>query len=156
MQHRGRVYPWQGVSSLSTPFVPSMQEYFPSSTGNKIKIPGGLMLYRCGVTFFKSDLSHKLTIHPNDSGSLHLYSNENNELNFYAQEMCAEVLDHEKNLWINPKKRANHDWDCEVMQRALGYILNIRFLKRSDEQTVKKERVKQQTNISRAERMRRR
>lgn len=155
IKHRGRVYPWQGVNSLSTVFVPSMQEYFPDQKGNKIKIPGGLMLYRCDVTFFKSDLSHKLTIHPDDRGALHLHSNEKKELNDYVEEMCAEVWDHEKNLWINPKKRANHDWDCEVMHRALAYILNVRFIPHPADKQVKKDKVKQ-SNISRSDRLRRR
>lgn len=156
IQHRGRVYPWQGVNSLSNIFVTSMQEYFPDAKGNKIKIPGGMMLYRCDVTFFKSDLAHKLTIHPDDPGALHLHSNDKYELNDYATEMCAEVWDDEKRSWINPRKKANHDWDCEVMQRALAYILNIRFIKKLNEQPTKKERIKPQANISRTERMRRR
>ena len=93
VRHRGRVFPWQGVRSMAQPYTPSHQEYFPDARGNKVKIPGGLMLYRCDVTFFKSDLAFKLGIHP--------------------------------------------DWDCEVMQRALAYILNVRHRRRPDEQQKK-------------------
>ena len=63
VRHRGRVFPWQGVRSMAQPYTPSHQEYFPDAKGNKVKIPGGLMLYRCDVTFFKSDLAFKLGIH---------------------------------------------------------------------------------------------
>ena len=33
------------------------------------------MLYRCDVTFFKSDLAFKLGIHPDDPGAFHLHAN---------------------------------------------------------------------------------
>ena len=138
VSHRGRVLPWQGVRSLSQPYNPSMQEYFPDARGNKIRIPGGMMLYRCDVTFFKSDLSFKLSINPDDPGAFHLHSNDDGKLEQYAKEMCAEVWDDDKRGWENPAQKPNHYWDCEVMQRALSFILNVRFRRRADEEAVKK------------------
>ena len=137
VRHRGRVFPWQGVRSMAQPYTPSHQEYFPDAKGNKVKIPGGLMLYRCDVTFFKSDLAFKLGIHPDDPGAFHLHANDGGQLEQYAKELCAEVWDDEKQGWENPANKPNHYWDCEVMQRALSYILNVRYRRRTDETTKK-------------------
>lgn len=126
IRHRGRVYPWQGVRSMTQPYNISPQEYFPDAKGNKVKIPGGLNLWRCDTTFFKSDLSHKLSIAPDDPGAFHLHSNESGILEQYAREMCAEVWDDEKQGWENPHGKDNHFWDCETMVLALAYIRNVR------------------------------
>ncbi len=128
IKNRGRVFPWQGVRSLSQPYNMSLQEYFPDTQGRKVKIEGGLNLWRCDTTFFKSDLSRKLSIAPDDPGAFHLHSNEQGELSAYAKEMCVEVWDDEKMAWLNPQGKANHAWDCEVMALALAYILNVRHI----------------------------
>jgi len=126
VRHRGRVYPWQGVRSMSQPYTPTPQEYYPDQKGSKIRIPGGINLWRCDTTFFKDDLSGKLSINASDPGAFHLHSNEKRELEEYAREMCAEAYDDEQHAWVNPHSRANHYWDCEVMCKALAYILNVR------------------------------
>ena len=137
VRHRGRVFPWQGVRSMAQPYTPSHQEYFPDAKGNKVKIPGGLMLYRCDVTFFKSDLAFKLGIHPDDPGAFHLHANDGGQLEQYAKELCAEVWDDEKQGWENPANKPNHFWDCEVMQRAFAFILNVRHRRRPGEEAKK-------------------
>ena len=137
VRHRGRVFPWQGVRSMAQPYTPSHQEYFPDAKGNKVKIPGGLMLYRCDVTFFKSDLAFKLGIHPDDPGAFHLHANDDGQLEQYAKELCAEVWDDEKQGWENPANKPNHFWDCEVMQRAFAFILNVRHRRRPGEEAKK-------------------
>jgi phage terminase large subunit GpA-like protein len=126
VRHRGRVYPWQGVRSLSQPYTPAPQEYFPDLKGNKVKIPGGINLWRCDTTFFKSDLSHKLAIAPEDPGAFHLHANDGGILQQYSREMCVEVWDDEKQGWENPHDKDNHFWDCEVEVLALAYIRNVR------------------------------
>lgn len=133
IRHRGRVYPWQGVRSLSQPYTPAPQEYFPDARGNKVKIPGGLNLWRCDTTFFKSDLAHKLSIAPDDPGAFHLHDNAGGILEQYARELCAEVWDDEKQAWTNPHGKPNHYWDCETMALALAFILNIRHRARPEE-----------------------
>ncbi len=133
IRHRGRVYPWQGVRSLSQPYTPAPQEYFPDARGNKVKIPGGLNLWRCDTTFFKSDLAHKLSIAPDDPGAFHLHANTGDALEQYARELCAEVWDDEKQAWTNPHGKPNHYWDCETMALALAFILNIRHRTRPEE-----------------------
>ena len=111
---------------MSQPYTPTPQEYYPDQKGSKIRIPGGINLWRCDTTFFKDDLSGKLSINASDPGAFHLHSNEKRELEEYAREMCAEAYDDEQHAWVNPHSRANHYWDCEVMCKALAYILNVR------------------------------
>ncbi|MBO4312567.1 MAG: phage terminase large subunit family protein, partial [Desulfovibrionaceae bacterium] len=129
IRHRGRVFPWQGVRSMSQPFSPTALEYFPDSKGHKVRIPGGLNLWRCDTTFFKSDLSHKLAIAPQDPGAFHLHDGSGGILVQYAKEMCAEAWDDEKQAWVNPHGKPNHFWDCETMALALAFILNVRHLR---------------------------
>jgi phage terminase large subunit GpA-like protein len=154
IRHRGRVFPWQGVRSLSQPYTPAPQEYFPDLKGNKVKIPGGLNLWRCDTTFFKSDLSHKLSIAPEDPGAFHLHSGEGGILEQYAREMCAEIWDDKKQAWDNPHEKDNHYWDCETQCLALAYILNVRHL--SPEPAEKKKPampVRQPSGMSMADRL---
>ncbi|MDL2268860.1 phage terminase large subunit family protein [Desulfosarcina sp. OttesenSCG-928-A07] len=138
IKRRGRVYPFQGVQHLATPVVLSPQEYFSNEVGSKIKIPGGLMLYRCDITYFKSDLANHLSVHPDDPGAFRLYSNDKGELGEYIKEMSAEVWSDEDNCWINPHERPNHYWDCEVMQKALCWQLGVRNWKNPESEDNKR------------------
>lgn len=139
VRHRGRIVPYQGVRALSAPILHAPQEFFPDDKGNKIKIPGGLLLHRVDTTFFKGDLAAKLAIAPDDPGAFHLHSNEKNELEIYAREMCAEVWSDEEQAWINPHERDEHYWDCEVMLQALAYQIGIRNWKIPEEASGKNE-----------------
>jgi hypothetical protein len=40
--------------------------------------------------------------------------------------MCAEVFNPESLTWENPKQRANHFWDCEVMCLVAAWELGLR------------------------------
>ena len=64
-------------------------------------------------------------------------ANDGGQLEQYAKELCAEVWDDEKQGWENPANKPNHFWDCEVMQRAFAFILNVRHRRRPDEETKK-------------------
>ena len=129
-RHRGRVFPWQGKQSMTSPYAMTPLEFFPSPRGDKIRIPGGLTLFRCDTTFFKSGLSAKLAVAPEDPGAFHLHSNGDGSLGQYMREMTAEVWDDAKQCWINPKGRPNHFWDCEVMVSALAYIKGVRLMRK--------------------------
>ena len=145
LANRERVFLSQGVHSPANPISYTPWEYFPSSTGSKIKIPGGIMLNRIDTTLFKGMLAHSLKINPADPGAFHLHENtklqENSTkgiLDGYAAEMCAEVWNEEKHIWENPRHRPNHAFDCEYMQFALVWMLNIKNIpKISQEKTVK-------------------
>lgn len=115
---------------MRQPYQPSLLEYYTDALGNRIKIPGGLNLWRCDTTFFKNDLSFKLGIARDDPGAFLLHANENGILDEYAREMSAEFYDEERQAWLNPSRHPNHYWDCEVMLRALALIRNVRGVRR--------------------------
>lgn len=76
---------------MTQPYTLSRQEYFPDTKDNEVKIPGRLMLYRCGMTFFKSDPAFELGVHPDGPGVFHLHANDGGQLEQYAKELCVEI-----------------------------------------------------------------
>lgn len=136
-KHRGMVFPWQGKKRMSSPYNISALEFFPSASGRKVRIPGGLSLYQVDTTFFKSALAGKLEVNAEDPGAFRLHTNEGGGLAQYAAEMCAEVWDDKTQGWVNPSGKANHFWDCEVMASALAYIRGVRSMRVPDAGTGK-------------------
>lgn len=122
-KNRGRVFPSQGVHAPSTPVAYAPQEYLPGLKGERVKIPGGILLYKVDTTMFKGILANRLSIAPDDPGAFHLHAGDG--LLAYAKEMCAEVWDPDKHLWDNPKGRPNHAFDCEYLLWALHWMLGI-------------------------------
>lgn len=154
-RHRGRVYPWQGRRSMATPYATTALETFPGPKGEKIRIPGGLMLYRCDTTFFKSGLSQKLSIPADAPGAFHLHKDTMHDLRQYMQEMTAEVWDDRVQAWVNPGQRPNHYWDCEVMCSALAWIRNVRAIQRPGSRSQPVQRAPQPPIAGRTTRFRR-
>ncbi len=133
-KHR-RALPYQGKQTVDGIIRYSHIDFFPDDKGAKIKIPGGITLRRVDTTFFKSDLAEKLGIKPGDPGTFWLHTNvkkleglvvPGGVLLDYAREMCAEVFNPETLVWENPKQRANHFWDCEIMALVGAWELGLR------------------------------
>ena len=122
--HRGRMLPFQGKGSMTQPVAYSNLSFYP---GTNKKIPGGLVLLRADVNFFKNQLSGKLEIKQDDPGAWH-YHNETTEE--WARQMCAEVIDEKKGVWINPKDRANHGWDCSVYNLVAADVIGVKFMRK--------------------------
>ena len=122
---KGWAFPWKGEQRMRTPYDLTPLEYYPDQSGRKRRIDGGLTLFRCNTTHYKSDLAQRLLVAPGDPGAYLLHSNERGELTQYAAEMVAETWDDEHQCWINPKRRPNHYWDCEVMALALADIKGV-------------------------------
>ncbi|MDR2821201.1 MAG: phage terminase large subunit family protein [Desulfovibrio sp.] len=132
-KNRGRVFPSQGVHAPSVPVGYAPQEYFPGPKGERIKIPGGILLHKVDTTLFKGTLANKLAINKDDPGAFHLHANDDGALGAYAKEMVAEVWNTEKALWDNPHSRPNHAWDCEYLLQALYWMLGVSRVKRPGE-----------------------
>jgi phage terminase large subunit GpA-like protein len=141
-RNRGRVFPSQGVHAPSVPVKFTSQEYFPGPKGERVRIPGGILLYGVDTTRFKGDLAHRLAVRPEDPGAFHLHANEGNALESYAREMVAEVWNPEKMLWDNPRSRPNHAWDCEYLLWALHWMMGVAHFKRPEERKEKQARPK--------------
>ncbi|MFH1059066.1 MAG: terminase gpA endonuclease subunit, partial [Pseudomonadota bacterium] len=52
----------------------------------------------------------------------------------YARQLCSETKD-ERGLWQNPRRRANHFLDCEVLQLVCADYLGIRYMVAEDPET---------------------
>ena len=133
--HRGYMRPFQGVSSLAQPVVHSNLSFYP---GTKKKIPGGLVLLRADVNFFKNQLSGKLEIKQDDPGAWHYHSETTEE---WARHMCAEVIDEKKAVWVNPHERPNHGWDCSVYNLVAAEVIGVKFMKPQKAQTTPQQSV---------------
>lgn len=133
--HRGQMLPFQGKGSLTQPVAYSNLSFYPGS--NK-KIPGGLVLLRADVNFFKNQLSGKLEIKQDDPGAWHYHSETTEE---WARQMCAEVIDEKKSVWINPHERANHGWDCSVYNLVAAEVTGVKFMKPQKAQTTPRQSV---------------
>lgn len=118
--YTGRAHPLQGVFRLPSPVVWSNQERYP---GTNIPIPGGVMLARTNVTFFKNVLATKIAGRPEQEPMFHLHAETSEE---YARHMVVEEFDENKQVWICDDKDENHLWDCEVYCEAAQYMLQIR------------------------------
>ncbi len=96
-------------------------DYYPSSVGKKVPIPGGLNLYTLNVTINKDELARKLQIERGDPGGILLHAETDSG---YAKQLCAEYQD-ERGYWICPKGKDNHQWDCWVYGLAAAEIIGI-------------------------------
>jgi phage terminase large subunit GpA-like protein len=103
---------FKGFQKLSSLHTVKALDKIP---GTNRALPGGINLHRLHTTEFKNRLAAKLQVPPGDPGAWHLHRDTGND---FAAQMCAEVRD-ENGYWQNPKKRANHLWDCAYMELAL-------------------------------------
>jgi phage terminase large subunit GpA-like protein len=123
--HRGVIIPTQGVDrrTMTQPHAWSNIETYP---GTKKPIPGGLKLLRFDTTYYKNILAAKLEINRDDPGAWHLHSETTEE---WARQLCAEVFDPEKNIWVQIASMANHAWDCGVLNILAADILGVKYMR---------------------------
>ena len=118
--------PVKGRRTMEQAWNVKRLDYYPSSVGKKIPIPGGLNLYTINVTLHKDELARKLQIQPGDPGCITLQAETESG---YAKQLCAEYQD-ERGWWICPKGKDNHQWDCWVYGLAAAEIMGIRNWRR--------------------------
>ena len=117
--------PLKGRRTMETGWNVKRQDFYPSSVGKKVPIPGGLLLYTINVTLYKNELAGKLQIERDDPGALRLHAEVTSD---YAKQMCAEYQD-DRGYWICPKGKDNHHWDIAVYGMAAADILGIRRMR---------------------------
>ena len=123
--------PLKGRRTMEQAWNVKRLDYYPSSVGKKIPIPGGLNLYTINVTIHKDELARKLQIEPGDPGGIRLHAQTDSG---YARQLCAEYQD-ERGWWICPKGKDNHQWDCWVYALAAAEIIGIRNWRREPEKS---------------------
>jgi phage terminase large subunit GpA-like protein len=118
--------PLKGRQTMETPWSVKRLDFYPSSVGKKIPIPGGLLLYTINTTLFKDDLDHRLLLDPSSSGSISFHAELGMDV---AKQLTAEYRD-ERGYWQCPKGKDNHYWDVMVYGLALSEIMGIKNKKK--------------------------
>lgn len=118
--NRGFVMPSQGKDELAQSYTMSNIEFFP---GSKKPIPGSLQLVRINTTYYKNRLARKFGVKPGDPGAMYFHADFSEA---YAGHMTVEQVD-DKGHWVNPKKKENHLWDCEVLAAVAYDILGVKY-----------------------------
>ncbi len=125
-RHPGRVIAYKGASGRkNSPKSKTIIDHYP---GTKVPIPGGLELWVCDSHYYKDQLAGKLRIKSDDPGAYHLYAETTEE---YARQICAEYIDGRR-LWQCPNGKANHYWDCGVLELIAAEMLNLKYLRNEE------------------------
>lgn len=114
--------PLKGRQKMDTPWNVSRLDYYPGAKGQKVPIPGGILLYKINTTLYKDELARRLQIEPDGPGAYHLHAEMGIE---YARQMCAEYQD-DRGFWVCPNGKANHHWDLGVYGLAAADIFRIK------------------------------
>ena len=137
-KYRGRIFPTFGKQTMAQPHTWTNLEYYP---GTKKPIPGGLRGLNVNTQFYKNELARLLEVNAADPGAFHYHS----ELTYdWAAMMTAEYIN-EKGIWECPPGKANHGWDCSVLNLAVHDVLGVRQWRKkapAAKPTVKREPVR--------------
>lgn len=114
--------PVKGRQTMEMPWNVKRLDFYPSSVGKKVPIPGGLLLYTINTTLFKDELDLKLQLDPGSSGALALHADVGMDV---AKQLTAEYRD-ERGYWQCPKGKDNHYWDVLVYGLALADLMGIK------------------------------
>lgn len=134
LRHRGQMMPSAGRQKMASPYNFGNLEFYPAS---EKRISGGLKIMNVNTTHYKNYLANKLEIDAADPGAW-LYDREFSE--DHARQMTAEYIDDETGLWECPSGRANHLWDCAVLNLAAADFLGVKYLKKLDANGQKEKR----------------
>jgi phage terminase large subunit GpA-like protein len=127
-KHPGRVLAYKGATGRKArPYSKTIIDRYP---GTNVQIPGGLDLYICDSHHYKDQLAGKLRIKNDDPGAWHLHAETPEE---FAREMCAEYMD-ERRMWQCPKGKANHDWDCSMMELVGADVLQLKYFRNENQE----------------------
>lgn len=133
-------HPLKGWGPRELAWDQSKIEYYPSSVGNKIPIPGGLILTRVNANLWKDELDRRLRIEPGESGSIRLpvFRNkdtgdiDNEAAKRYARHLCAW---HRKDngIWQAVSGRDDHLGDIICYLFAIADMLGVKNRKKIEE-----------------------
>jgi phage terminase large subunit GpA-like protein len=128
--------PVKGEQRLAgSPWKVTVLDSVKRGDGKRYPIIGGLQLLRIDTNFYKDMIAGKMSVEPGKPGRFHLHENPGKD---YLAQVASEFKN-EKGLWVCPRHRANHLWDCETYNLAAADVLGLRFFNRS----VNNEQVKQ-------------
>jgi len=119
IKNRGRIFPTMGKQTMALAHAWTNLQFYP---GTKKPLPGGLGGYHVNTKFYKDRLAGLLEIDIADSSAFRFHS-EFSET--HAAHYTAEYLN-EKGLWECVASRANHLWDCSVLNLVAHEVRGIK------------------------------
>ena len=134
--------PVKGRQTMELPWNVKRIDFYPSSVGKKIPIPGGLNLYTIHTTFYKDELDLKLQHELGAPGAIRFHAGFGRDA---ARQLTAEYRD-ERGHWQCPSGKANHHWDLMVYGLALADIIGLKDKKRPEAGAVKPVRTNKRGN----------
>ena len=123
--------PIKGRRTLEQGWTVKRMDFYPSSDGKKVPIPGGMNLYTINVTLYKDELAGKLQHQPGSPGAICLDAATTSE---YAKQLCVEYRK-DNGFWECPKGKDNHQWDNWVYGLVAADIIGIRNFRREPPQS---------------------
>jgi phage terminase large subunit GpA-like protein len=114
--------PLKGRQQMELPWNVKRIDFYPSSVGKKVPIPGGLNLYTIHTTIYKDELDLKLQHELNGPGCIRFHREFGKDA---ARQLTAEYRD-ERGYWQCPSGKANHHWDIMVYGLALADIMGLK------------------------------
>lgn len=130
--------PLKGRRSMETPWNVKRLDFYPSSVGKKVPIPGGLLLYTLNTTLYKDDLDIKLNIEPGSPGAMTFHAGVDEN---FARQLCAEYRD-ERGIWHCRKGVDNHHGDICVYGLALADVMGLKNKRRGGRRKIRKKQSK--------------
>jgi terminase, large subunit len=118
------IRPSKGEARMARPFEETRIDTMP---GSKRAIPGGLVLQRVHVNFYKDKLASKLQISIADPGSFG-FSRDLHPA--HARHYVSEYVDQKTGGWVCPEHKANHLWDCSVLAMAAAMVARLHLPKK--------------------------
>jgi phage terminase large subunit GpA-like protein len=117
--HPGKILPSYGRAKLAAPYSYSNQQHYP---GGRRPIRGGLRAVNVNTKYFKDEVAAALTVAPGDPGGIGLYSDFPTD---FAHQLVAEYVN-DAGAWECPPGKANHLWDCLVLNFCAAEIIGTR------------------------------
>lgn len=124
--------PLKGWGPRELAWDQSKIEFYPSSVGKKVPIPGGLILTRVNANLWKDELDRRLRIEPGEPGAIRLPvfrdaegKESDAEARKYAKQLCAWYRK-ENGIWKAVAGRDDHYGDIFGYCFAIADMIGVR------------------------------
>jgi hypothetical protein len=139
-------HPLKGWGPRELAWDQSKIEFYPSSVGKKVPIPGGLILTRINANLWKDELDRRLRIDPGEPGAIRLPvfrdaegAESEAEAKRYAKQLCAWYRK-ENGIWKAVAGRDDHYGDIWGYMFAIADMIGIRDRKKPVEKSENEQR----------------
>lgn len=139
-------HPLKGWGPRELAWDQSKIEFYPSSVGKKIPIPGGLILTRVNSNLWKDELDRRLRIEPGEPGAIRLPvfravdgKQDNEAAERYAKQFCAWYRK-DNGIWKSVSGRDDHLGDIICYLFAIADMLGVKDRKKAVKRTEAEEK----------------